>query len=53
MSPAGFIAMIYKFNEGHKQVIQDMDFGGFLELQVTELPGDLYKWLVQTLTPAQ
>ena len=23
-----------------------MGFGGFLELQITELPGNLWKWLV-------
>ncbi|KAJ8432431.1 hypothetical protein Cgig2_016061 [Carnegiea gigantea] len=34
------------FNEAQKQTIWDMGFGGLLELQVTELPRDLYKWLI-------
>ncbi|KAJ8424624.1 hypothetical protein Cgig2_034190 [Carnegiea gigantea] len=46
MSPSGFIGMIANFNEAQTKAIQDMGFGGFLYLQVTELPWDLCKWLV-------
>ncbi|KAJ8431673.1 hypothetical protein Cgig2_001719 [Carnegiea gigantea] len=46
MSPLGFVGMIAHFNEAQTKVIQDMEFGGFLYLQVTELPEDLCKWLV-------
>ncbi|KAJ8429650.1 hypothetical protein Cgig2_001646 [Carnegiea gigantea] len=51
MSPSGFIGMIAHFNEAQTKAIQDMGFGGFLHLQVTELLGDLYKWLVDTFDP--
>ncbi|KAJ8436402.1 hypothetical protein Cgig2_021439 [Carnegiea gigantea] len=51
MSPAGFVALMDKFNEAQKQAILDMDFRGFLELQVTELPWDLCKWLVDNFDP--
>ncbi|KAJ8435147.1 hypothetical protein Cgig2_018975 [Carnegiea gigantea] len=50
-SPAGFVAMIDKFNEAQKQAIRDMSFGGFLELQVTKLPGDFCKWLLDNFDP--
>ena len=43
--------MIDKFKKAHKQAIWDMSFGGFLELQVTELPWDLRKWLVDNFDP--
>ena len=43
MSPLGFVGMIDSFNEAQRKAIQDMGFGGFLYLQVTKLPGDLYK----------
>ncbi|KAJ8442154.1 hypothetical protein Cgig2_015495 [Carnegiea gigantea] len=33
------------------KAIQDIGFGGFLHLQVTELPGDLCKWLVDRFDP--
>jgi len=32
MSPVGFVAMIDKFNEAHKQAIRDMGFREFIEL---------------------
>ncbi|KAJ8430043.1 hypothetical protein Cgig2_014203 [Carnegiea gigantea] len=51
MSPSGFVDMIDNFNEAQKKAIQDMGFGGFLHLQVTELPGDLCKWLVDRFNP--
>ena len=38
--------MIDNFNEAQRKAIQDMGCGGFLHLQVTELPGKLCKWLV-------
>ena len=37
MSPSGFVSMIANFNEAQTKAIQDMGFGGFLHLQVTEL----------------
>jgi len=43
MSPSGFVGMIDNFNEAQSKAIQDMGFGGFLHLQVTELSGNLYK----------
>ncbi|KAJ8436678.1 hypothetical protein Cgig2_006388 [Carnegiea gigantea] len=46
-----FVAMIDKFNEAQKQAMRDMGFGGFPELQVTELLGDLCKWLVDNFYP--
>ncbi|KAJ8428128.1 LOW QUALITY PROTEIN: hypothetical protein Cgig2_011492 [Carnegiea gigantea] len=51
MSPSGFVGMIDNFNEGKRKAIQDMGFRGFLHLQVTELPGDLCKWLVDIFDP--
>ena len=50
-SPTRFVAMVEKFREAKKQEIRDMGFGGFLESQVTELPGDLCKWLVDKFDP--
>jgi len=46
MSPSRFVVMIENFNEAKRQAIRDMGFRGFLQLQVTKLQGDLYKWLV-------
>ena len=46
--PSGFVAMIENFNETQRHAICDMGFRGFLHLQVIELPGDLYKWLVDS-----
>ena len=43
--------MIAHFNEAQTEAIQHMGFGGFLHLQVTELPGDLCKWLVDRFDP--
>jgi len=51
MSPTGFVAMIENFNETQRHAICDMGFRGFLHLQVIELPGDLYKWLVDSFDP--
>ncbi|KAJ8435804.1 hypothetical protein Cgig2_024787 [Carnegiea gigantea] len=51
MSPSGFVGMIANFNEAQTKAIQDMGFGGFLHLQVAELPGDLCKWLVDRFDP--
>ncbi|KAJ8443045.1 hypothetical protein Cgig2_004250 [Carnegiea gigantea] len=51
MSPSGFVAMIDNFDEAYRQVIRDMRFGGFLHLQVTELPRDLCKWLADIFDP--
>ena len=51
MSPSGFVGMIAHFNEAQTKAIQDMGFGGFLHLQVIELPGDLCKWLVDRFDP--
>ncbi|KAJ8423773.1 hypothetical protein Cgig2_034197 [Carnegiea gigantea] len=51
MSPSGFVGMIAHFNEAQTKAIQDMGFGGFLHLQVTELPGKLCKWLVDRFDP--
>ncbi|KAJ8426316.1 hypothetical protein Cgig2_011987 [Carnegiea gigantea] len=41
-----FVAMIENFNEAKRQATCDIGFGGFLQLQVTKLLGDLCKWLV-------
>ena len=35
----------------HKEKPYKMGFRGFLNLQVTELPGDLCKWLVDRFDP--
>ena len=51
MSPSGFVGMIAHFNEAQTKAIQEMRFGGFLHLQVTELLGDLCKWLVDRFDP--
>ncbi|KAJ8425720.1 hypothetical protein Cgig2_015868 [Carnegiea gigantea] len=51
LSPSGFVGMITHFNEAQTKAIQEMGFGGFLHLQVTELPGDLCKWLVDRFDP--
>ncbi|KAJ8421586.1 hypothetical protein Cgig2_025465 [Carnegiea gigantea] len=51
MSASGFVGMIDDFDKAQRKVIQDMGFGGFLHLQVTELPGDLCKWLVDRFDP--
>ncbi|KAJ8426967.1 hypothetical protein Cgig2_015220 [Carnegiea gigantea] len=51
MSPSGFVGKIDNFNEAQRKATQDMGFGGFLHLQVTELPGDLCKWLVDRFDP--
>ncbi|KAJ8421877.1 hypothetical protein Cgig2_021416 [Carnegiea gigantea] len=51
MSLSGFVGMIAHFNEVQTKAIQDMGFGGFLHLQVTELPGDLCKWIVDRFDP--
>ena len=51
MSPSGFVSMIDNFNKAQKKAIQDMTFGAFLHLQVTELLGDLCKWLVDRFDP--
>ncbi|KAJ8423696.1 hypothetical protein Cgig2_003380 [Carnegiea gigantea] len=51
MSPSGFVSMIAHFNEAQTKATQDMEFGGFLHLQVTKLPGDLCKWLVDRFDP--
>ncbi|KAJ8423530.1 hypothetical protein Cgig2_030025 [Carnegiea gigantea] len=37
MSSSGFVRMIAHFNDAQTKSIQDMGFGGFLHLQVTEL----------------
>ncbi|KAJ8434352.1 hypothetical protein Cgig2_019979 [Carnegiea gigantea] len=51
ISPLGFVAMIDNFNQAQRRAIRDMGFGGFLHLQVTELPRDLCKWLVDRFDP--
>ncbi|KAJ8432407.1 hypothetical protein Cgig2_013821 [Carnegiea gigantea] len=51
MSPSGFVGMIAHFNETKTKAIQEIRFGGFLHLQVTELLGDLCKWLVDRFDP--
>ncbi|KAJ8427678.1 hypothetical protein Cgig2_027985 [Carnegiea gigantea] len=51
MSPSRFVGMIAYFNEAQTKAIQEMRFGGFLHLQVIELPGDLCKWLVDRFDP--
>ena len=51
MLSAGFVGMIDKFNGAWKQAIWDTGFGGFLELQGTELSGDLCKWLMDNFDP--
>ncbi|KAJ8426429.1 hypothetical protein Cgig2_021036 [Carnegiea gigantea] len=51
MSPSGFVGMIAHFNDAQTKAIQDIRFGGFLYLQVIELPGDLCKWLVGIFDP--
>ncbi|KAJ8424544.1 hypothetical protein Cgig2_010844 [Carnegiea gigantea] len=51
LSPSRFVGMIAHFNEAQTKAIQDIGFGGFLHLQVTELPGNLCKWLVDRFDP--
>ncbi|KAJ8420836.1 hypothetical protein Cgig2_027299 [Carnegiea gigantea] len=51
MSSSWFVALIENFNKAHRQAIHDVGFGGFLHLQVTELLGDLCKWLVDSFDP--
>ncbi|KAJ8425283.1 hypothetical protein Cgig2_025824 [Carnegiea gigantea] len=51
MSSSGCIGIIAHFNEAQTKAIQEMGFEGFLHLQVTELPGDLCKWLVDRFVP--
>ncbi|KAJ8444137.1 hypothetical protein Cgig2_029912 [Carnegiea gigantea] len=51
MSPSGLVCMIDNFNEAQRKAIRDMGFRGFLHLQVIELPGNLYKWLVDRFDP--